>query len=67
MKDQRLTKSNDFILSGVCSGMAEYFGWSPESVRMLFFTLTLFTGILPGLVLYTILGVTMPPPACTSA
>lgn len=62
MTNQRMTKSNDFILSGVCSGVAEYKGWSPGAVRALFLIMTLLTGLLPGIVLYTILGVTMPPP-----
>ena len=34
MNEKRLTKGTDKKLSGVCSGIAEYFGWDVTLVRV---------------------------------
>ena len=34
MDNKRLTKGRDKKLSGVCSGIAEYFGWDATLVRV---------------------------------
>ena len=34
MNEKRLTKGTDKKLSGVCSGIAEYFGWDATLVRV---------------------------------
>lgn len=58
----QLTKSNNRMLAGVCSGIAEWVGWSAGSIRALFVMVSiLFLGI-GGVVLYTILAWAMPPP-----
>jgi len=53
------------MLTGVCSGIAEFYGWSSEATRILFLIVTLLTGVFPGIILYTILGVIMPSPRST--
>lgn len=55
----RLKKSRtDKMITGVCGGIAEYLGWDPTIVRIIFVTLT-FLGGWPVL-LYLILALVMP-------
>ena len=46
-------------LAGVCAGIAEYFGWDPTWVRLIWVLFTLAGG--SGLILYLIAAVIMPP------
>ena len=48
------------IIAGVCGGIAEWLGWSPTWVRILFVVTSLLTAGVPGSVLYVILWVVMP-------
>ena len=57
---KKLTKGSEKKLSGVCSGLAEYFDIDPTIARLGFAALTLFTGFVPGLVLYIVMAVVMP-------
>lgn len=57
MKQQRLQKSEDKILLGVCGGIAEFVGWSKRTVRILWVLLT-FAGL--GFLAYPVLGLIMP-------
>jgi phage shock protein PspC (stress-responsive transcriptional regulator) len=55
----RLRKSNsDRMISGVCGGIAEYLGWDPTIVRILFVVTTFLSGI--PLFIYLILIFVMP-------
>ena len=59
---QRLTRSDDRWMAGVCGGIAEFLGWRPAVVRMLWvFGSFLFAGI-GGIFTYTVLAFVMPPP-----
>jgi len=49
------------MLEGVCGGLADYFDIDPTLVRVLYAAVTLFTSGIPGLVLYVVLAVIMPP------
>lgn len=57
---KRLTKSRDRKLSGVLGGIAEYLGVDPTVIRLLFVVLTIFTAILPCIVLYFIAAIIIP-------
>ena len=57
MNQQRLQKSEDKILLGVCGGIAEFLGWSKNTVRVVWVLLTL-VGF--GFLAYPILGLIMP-------
>jgi phage shock protein C len=59
---QRLTRSHNRWLSGVCSGIAEFLGWPPGAVRVLYIFLSLITGVIPGLIVYIMLWAAMPSP-----
>jgi phage shock protein C len=50
-RPKRLYRSrNDRLLAGVCGGIAEYFGWDPTAVRLVFIASCLLPG--PQLVAY---------------
>lgn len=56
----RLKKSrHDKMISGVCGGIAEYIGWDPTIVRILF-VICIFMGWGTPLLLYFILSLIMP-------
>lgn len=57
MNHKRLTRSNDKILLGVCSGIADFVGWPKTTVRMLWVVFT-FMGF--GFFAYPILAFFMP-------
>lgn len=57
---KRLTRTeNDKMISGVCGGIAKYFGWDPTIVRLAYLLLTFGTAF-SGIVVYLILMVCMP-------
>jgi phage shock protein C len=57
--EKRLYKSStDRKISGVCAGVAEYFGLDPTMVRIGYAALILFAGT--GLLLYIICAIIMP-------
>lgn len=57
--DKRLHRSSsDRKIAGVCGGIAEYLGWDPTLVRLLWILLTLAGG--SGILIYLILWVVMP-------
>lgn len=55
----KLRKSkSDKMLAGVCSGLAEYLGWDPTIVRILFVILAFSYGL--AIFAYFILAIVMP-------
>ncbi len=48
------------IIAGVCGGIAEWLGWSPTWVRLLYVLISLATAGVPGWLVYMILWVVMP-------
>lgn len=56
--EKRLVKGKDRKLFGVCSGIADYFGWDPTLVRIGFAFLFLVYGI--GLLGYLVAAIVMP-------
>ena len=59
--EKKLTKSNNKMLSGVLSGIAEYLGWDPTVVRVAYLFATLFTAF-AGVLVYLLLILVMPDP-----
>jgi|TARA_B100000508_G_C11370634_1_gene233539 phage shock protein PspC (stress-responsive transcriptional regulator) len=55
----KLRKSKDKMLAGVCGGLAEYLGWDPTIVRIIFVILA-FSSFGFALVVYFILAIVMP-------
>lgn len=60
MPEDRLYRSNDRILAGVCGGLAEWFGWDPTLVRIGYFLLSIISAAFPGMLVYIILWIIMP-------
>lgn len=51
----------DVVFLGVCGGVAEHVDMAPWGVRVIVMLLALFTGIVPALVIYLVLGLTLKP------
>ncbi len=58
MTDNRLTRSADKMIGGVCAGVAEYFHLKPSLVRTVWVLLLLLYGF--GAFLYVALLIVMP-------
>lgn len=56
---KKLYRSQDKMLGGVCSGIAEYFDFDPTIVRIVYALLTIFTAF-SGILVYIILWIAIP-------
>lgn len=57
---QKLYRSDNRVLGGVCAGLAEYFDFDPTLVRVAYAFLSIGT-VFPGIILYIIMWIVMPP------
>jgi phage shock protein C len=48
------------MIAGVCGGIAEWLGWSPSWVRLLYIVISILSVAFPGIIVYIILWVVMP-------
>ncbi len=48
------------MIAGVCGGIAEYLDVDPTVVRVVYALLTIFTGVLPGVLVYLVLLLVIP-------
>jgi len=48
------------IIAGVCGGIAEWLGWSPTVVRVLYVVGSIVSVAFPGILVYLILWFVMP-------
>jgi phage shock protein PspC (stress-responsive transcriptional regulator) len=57
-----LTRSNRHkMIAGVCGGFADWLGWNPTAVRVLYIILSIFPGGgIAGIPIYIILWLVMP-------
>ena len=51
---------NHKIIAGVCGGLADWLGWSPTMVRVIFATVSILSAAFPGIIVYLVLWVLMP-------
>jgi phage shock protein C len=58
----RLKRSSNKMIAGVCGGLADYFNWDPTIVRVGYVLLSLISAAFPGILVYIILWIVMPPP-----
>ncbi|ELA08517.1 putative stress-responsive transcriptional regulator [Moraxella macacae 0408225] len=60
----KLTKlhrsTNHRMLAGVMGGVAEYLGWRPNMVRLLFVIVSSASAAVPGILIYLVLWLVMP-------
>ena len=61
MSNNPLRRSRkDKIIAGVCGGLAEWLGWDPTLVRILYVTLSVCSAAFPGILVYVVLWLVMP-------
>lgn len=58
---KELTLSKDKKLMGVAGGIAEYFDTDPAWVRIISLVFIILTGVIPGLIIYFIIGTVIMP------
>jgi phage shock protein PspC (stress-responsive transcriptional regulator) len=59
---KRLRKSRNRMIAGVCGGIAEWLGWDPTLVRVLYVLVSICSAAFPGILVYIILWIVMPGP-----
>ena len=55
--------TSDRILGGVCAGIAQWLGWRPNTVRILYVLGSVLSAAFPGTLVYVILWIVMPSEA----
>jgi len=48
------------MLGGVCGGIAEWLGWDPTLVRVLYVVVSVLSAAFPGIIVYILLWILMP-------
>ena len=49
------------MIAGVCGGIAEWLGWDPTVVRIAYVVVSIVSIAFPGILVYLLLWVLMPP------
>jgi phage shock protein PspC (stress-responsive transcriptional regulator) len=47
-------------IAGVCGGLAEWLGWDPTVVRVLYIIVSICSAAFPGILVYLVLWLVMP-------
>ncbi len=58
---QALKRSPHGMIGGVCEGIAQWLGWSATRVRVIYVLLSLLSAAFPGILLYILLWIMLPP------
>ena len=48
------------MIAGVCGGIAQWLGWDPTVVRILYIVVSIVSVAFPGILVYLILWIVMP-------
>jgi phage shock protein PspC (stress-responsive transcriptional regulator) len=48
------------LIAGVCGGIADWLGWSPTAVRILYVVISVLSIAFPGIIVYLVLWLVMP-------
>jgi phage shock protein PspC (stress-responsive transcriptional regulator) len=48
------------MIGGVCGGIAEWLGWRPFNVRVLYVLISILSAAFPGIIVYIVLWLLMP-------
>jgi phage shock protein PspC (stress-responsive transcriptional regulator) len=57
-----LKRSGNGMIAGVCAGLAEWLKLDPTIVRIGYVLLSVLSAAFPGILIYIILWIIMPPP-----
>lgn len=61
MPEKILARSRRYrMLGGVCGGIAEWTGWDPTVVRLLYVVASIMSAAFPGTLVYIVLWLIMP-------
>lgn len=58
MSLQRSRKNK--MIAGVCGGIAEWLGWDPTWVRVIYVLVSILSAGFPGILIYVVLWIVMP-------
>ncbi len=47
------------MIAGVCGGIAEWLGWTPAAVRVLYVLVSILSAAFPGVIVYIVLWIVM--------
>ncbi len=61
MNTMQLKRSRNAMIAGVCGGIAEWLGWDYTLVRVGYVLLSILSAGFPGILVYIILWIIMPP------
>lgn len=50
----------DRMIGGVCGGLAEWLGWTPTRVRVLYVLVSVLSAAFPGTLVYIVLWIVVP-------
>ncbi len=50
----------DRLIGGVCGGLAEWLGWTPTRVRVLYVLVSVLSAAFPGTLVYIVLWIVVP-------
>lgn len=48
------------MIAGVCGGLAQWLGWDPTLVRILYVLVSILSVAFPGILVYIVLWIVMP-------
>lgn len=57
---KKITKSSNRMIFGVCGGIGEYIKVDPTIIRILWVLITIFTNVLPGIIIYIVSAFIIP-------
>jgi phage shock protein PspC (stress-responsive transcriptional regulator) len=60
MTTKTLKRSKNGMIAGVCAGIAEWQGWDPTIVRIVYVLISVLSAAFPGILVYIILWIIMP-------
>ena len=60
MEKKLYLSDEDKKIAGVCGGIAEWLGWDPTLVRILYIIVSILSAAFPGFIVYIILWIIMP-------
>ena len=52
--------TSNAMIAGVCGGLADWLGWSPTTVRILYVVISILSAAFPGILVYIVLWILMP-------
>ncbi|MFO7892160.1 MAG: PspC domain-containing protein [Longimicrobiales bacterium] len=62
--DKKSTKlvraTDDRMIAGVCAGIARFFGWPANRVRIIYVAVSVLSAAFPGIIVYLVLWLLMP-------